>query len=31
VELDEQDVIRHRLVKEVIRAYNKEDQRSWKH
>ena len=27
VELDEQDVIRHRLVKEVIRAYNKEDQR----
>jgi phosphate starvation-inducible PhoH-like protein len=28
VELDEQDVIRHRLVKEVIRAYNKEDQRS---
>jgi phosphate starvation-inducible PhoH-like protein len=27
VVLDEQDVIRHRLVKEVIKAYNKEDQR----
>jgi len=25
IELDEEDVVRHRLVKQIIKAYNKDD------
>ncbi|MEI2748165.1 MAG: PhoH family protein [Ferruginibacter sp.] len=27
IELDEEDVVRHRLVKSIIKAYNKDDER----
>jgi phosphate starvation-inducible PhoH-like protein len=27
IELDEEDVVRHRLVKSIIKAYNKEDEK----
>jgi phosphate starvation-inducible PhoH-like protein len=27
IELDEEDVVRHRLVKQILRAYNKEAER----
>jgi phosphate starvation-inducible PhoH-like protein len=30
IELDEEDVVRHRLVKSIIKAYNKDDERNMK-
>jgi phosphate starvation-inducible PhoH-like protein len=30
IELDEEDVVRHRLVKSIIKAYNKDDVRTTK-
>jgi phosphate starvation-inducible PhoH-like protein len=30
IELDEEDVVRHKLVKSIIKAYNKEDEKNQK-